>query len=292
MKNVKAHVLRKGVPIVSKEQNTFTIYKDGRYQLEVNILNPDYNPARDAFRQEDRMQDWELQRILIDEKSITGFDGTGKVIMSHSNEGNPYFSRLVTKIMTDDYFAKHVNIGNALFRVSSGAENFLDPKLRDFFLDKDTKFEEYEGFLMVRQNAGKTKRLWGDVLSGGNPVARVAPIAPRDYDLMDPNSSFSPEETKQQIQEDVDFELNQRNVDQVEIITAIDLADSTITAEAYHYGEEQIIHASTLEDAQNGIHSLETIYTEDFEFDNYTKTELINIESIEFSDVQIVNTLQ
>ena len=53
------HAVMSGkVPVIIKKRQSFQIKKDKSYRIVIETLEPDRNPAREAFRNETRMNDW------------------------------------------------------------------------------------------------------------------------------------------------------------------------------------------------------------------------------------------
>lgn len=290
--DVKHFVMTRAVPLIKKDKQIFTIYKDRSYDLIIHILNPGSNPMREAFREETMMNDWELQKIVINQHTITGYDGSGGQLFSEDNSQNPFFNALINKIFSDEYFASHVNIGNALFQVSGGAENYLDPKLRSFFVEPNAELTDFEGFLMIKQNIVDALGQWGAYTQDEPSPTSQLRTHVKDPEDESPEASYTLEETAQMIEQRAQQELAQRNPDDLNNITAIDKEKSELSAEVVHAGNEQVLSISTYEVDDDEQKTVKTKYTEHFETDPVHDVDLIHVESTTYSNVNVVNTLK
>lgn len=279
------YVAARSVPIITREKQELIIFKDGNFRLTIDKLNPDYNPVRDAFRKENAMQPWEVQRVIITKSSITGFDGQGAVVMSADNPQHVYLSSIIEQMKKDPYFAANVNIGNALFKVSAKAENYTDPKLKSFFVPGDAVFETQNQFLLVKQNAVSLMKHMGGVLpsfDNRQPAQRTSFLREFPED-----ASFSPEVTSDMIREDAEILLNQRDFNAVEIITAINTVTNTIDAEVVMTTDGQVLSMTSYYSDTDETGTIQVAYTESFETDPVMDVDLLAVESTTYSNVNI-----
>lgn len=288
--DTKHFVLAAAVPIVRKDNHLFRIYKDGTYSLIIEIETPDFNPAREAFRNEFSRNDWELGRISIDNKTFTAFDTSGQVIFSDDNSNNPFFNRLVDKIMSDDDFASKVNIGNGLFTVSAGAENFLDPKLKPFFVGPNANTSSFDGFIIIEENVEDKMNHWGNI---NIPSPEITPLKPRNGMLKAKASTiqeYSLDDTQQMINDTVSKWNAGKNTADIHVYKAIDTVSNTLAAEVTYAGNEQVLGLTFYEVNDDEQKTIKTAYTEDYETNPVYDLDMVNVESVEYSDVQIINT--
>ena len=288
--DAKHFVMAAAVPIVRKDNHLFRIYKNGTYSLNIEIETPDFNPAREAFRNEFNRNEWELGRISIDNETITAFDTSGQVIFSDDNSNNPFFDRLVDKIMSDDDFASKVNIGNGLFTVSAGAENFLDPKLKPFFVGPNANTSSFDGFIIIEENVEDKMNHWGNI---NIPSPEITSLKPRNGMLKAKASTiqeYSLDDTQQMINDTVSKWNAGKNTADIHVYKAIDTVSNALAAEVTYAGNEQVLGLTFYEVNDDEQKTIKTAYTEDYETNPVYDLDMVNVESVEYSDVQIINT--
>ena len=292
--DAKHFVMSAAVPVVRQDKQLFRIFKDSTYELTIDIENPDFNPAREAFRDETVRNDWELGKLIINSSTITAYDVSGGVIFTEDNSQNPFFNRLVEKIMSDDYFASHVNIGNALFRVSGGAENYLDPKLKSFFLSAEATTSRQDEFLIFKENISEKMRHWGHPITRNHKLTTPS-FHHESLSLRakgDSTVSYTLDETQQMIEDRVSSWNAGKDESLINVYTAIDSTKNELSAEVTYAGDEQVLGLTFYELKNDEDKTIKTAYTEDYETNPTYDLDMINVESIEYSDVQIINPLK
>lgn len=287
------NVALRSVPVITREKQVLVISRDGNFELTIDKLEPEHNPAREAFRQETSMQPWEIHKVVITNSSVKGYDGNGSVIIHSDNPQHLYVTRLAERINSDPYFASHVNIANALFNVSAKATNYTDPELRKFFAVNDTRYERENQFLIVKQNAVSLMKHWGSVLSPSSQTFRKrnSSSSAREYPE---DASYTPEETMNMnmMQENIDGILGQRNPHDIEVITAIDTVNNKIDAEVIMTSDGQVLSMTSYVSSSDEQATIEVAYTESFETDPILDVDLLNVESTTFSEVEIINNIE
>jgi len=294
---VQHYLMAVAVPVVRQDKQTFRIFKDKTYELVIEIVNPEDNPARKAFRSETNMNDWELQKMIFNNKTVTAYDVSGRVIFSHENNNNVFFNRLIEKIFSDPYFGSHVNIGNALFKVSGGTENYVDPKLKDFFLSKAAEVIRKDNYLIFKENITDAMKHWGagniDTQSRFKARGNSSPHFEQPDTGGEGGSNYpSIDQTLNMISEQVDSWQQQKNVADIKTYSVMDSVNNKITAEVTYAGEEQVLGITNFNVADDPQRTLKTEYTQDFETNPVYDVDLITHSSTEYSDVQIINTLK
>lgn len=279
------HVVISGrVPMITEKRQIFQIMKDKSYRLVIETLEPKSNPARVAFRGEVRMNDWELKRIIIDPNKVTAYDLSGQVIFTAPND-DKIFSRLIDKLFSDPDFAQRVNIGNALFRLSGGTENYLDPKLRSFFVSGAAKYSTRDGLTVLEERLVDQLQMMGLPL----PAPKPPVISAYDPSQGDKDQTHTPEETFEMIKGRVEEDAAQRDASQLKTYTVMDSTENKIAAEATYAGEEQVLAVTFYEVADDPQRTIKTEYTEKFGNNRAHDLDVVTKVSTEYSDVHIVD---
>ena len=288
--DAKHFVLAAAVPTVRKDKQLFRIYKNGTYSLIIDIETPEFNPARQAFRNEFKRNDWELGRIIINSETITAYDMVGGVIFSDDNSHNPFFNRLIDKVISDDEFASSVNIGNALFTVSGGAENYTDSKLKSFFISPNATISSQDGFVIIEENTEDKMRFWGSHTTSNDDSNYRSVTSNSVKFSANATQEHSLDETQKMINDTITKWNSGKNPNDIHVYKAIDTVSNTLAAEVTYAGQEQVLGLTFFEVNDDEQKTLKTCYTEDYETSPVYDLDMINVESIEYSDVQIINT--